>query len=338
MGSCAADKGKTIRLKVTATNAAGSTDAFAPSFAAIPDTTIVSGPASRVATTSASLAFSQTGAAAGTVFECSLDGAAYASCTSPRSLTGLAAGDHTFRVRASYGGLVDPTPATLTWTVDLAAELTVTGPLAGETASNQPTVTRTGEPGSTVTIKVDGVIVATGVVAGDGTFSLPLPAPLADGARTVKGSVVDPVGNSTESTIALTVDATAPGAPAVPSGPAATSGTPDATFTLDGEPGSTFKCQLDGGAWTVCASPLTLHDLADGPHTPAVIAVDHLGNESPRRDYAWTVDTAKPAAPVVMTGPETKTKATNARFTSASSRARRSSAHSTAPRSRRARR
>ena len=54
--------------------------------------------------------------------------------------------------------------------------------------------------------------------------------------------------------------------------------------------------------------------LADGPHTGSVIAIDHLGNESPRRDYTWTVDTAKPAAPPVMTGPEPKTKDTKARF------------------------
>jgi hypothetical protein len=310
----AADQGHTLRLKVTADNPAGSTDAFASAFSAIPDTSIVSGPAARVATTTADIAFSQTGGGAGTVFECSLDGGAYAACVSPRHLTGLAAGPHAFSVRAVYGGLTDPSPATTSWTVDLDAELTVTGPLAGETATNQPTVTGTGEPGSTVTIKVDGVIVATGVVALDGTFAIQLPAKVADGERTIKVSVVDPVGNAKESEVTLTVDATSPDAPAIPSGPATTSGTPEATFTFDGEPGSTLECSLDGGDWKVCSSPLTLTGLGDGPHTLSVIAIDRPGNKSPRRDHTWTVDTAKPAAPAVMTGPERKTKDTNARF------------------------
>ena len=310
----AADAYKTLRLKVTGTNAAGDTDAYSDPFTQIPDTTITSGPATRVATTAATVAFSQTGGPVGTTFECSLDGAPYAACSSPKNLTGLAAGSHTLDVRAAYGGLVDATPATRTWVVDLDATLTVTGPQPGETATNQPTVTGTGEPGSTVTIKVDGVVVATGVVGPDGTFAIPLADKLADGEHTIKVSVVDPVGNLKDAEVKLQVDATAPDAPKVPTGPATTSGSPAATFTFDGEPGSTFKCRLDGGAWTVCTAPLTVTGLADGPHTLSVVAVDKLGNESPRRDYTWTVDTTKPAGPPVMSGPATKTKDAKARF------------------------
>jgi DNA-binding beta-propeller fold protein YncE len=51
-------------------------------------------------------------------FDCSLDGAAFAACTSPRLLSLLANGSHTFRVRAKdTAGNIDPTPATTTWTV-----------------------------------------------------------------------------------------------------------------------------------------------------------------------------------------------------------------------------
>jgi len=47
-----------------------------------------------------------------------MDAAAYASCTSPVTYSGLAIGSHTFRVRAvDTASNVDPTPAGLTWTV-----------------------------------------------------------------------------------------------------------------------------------------------------------------------------------------------------------------------------
>lgn len=51
-------------------------------------------------------------------YQCSLDGAAFAPCSSPRTYRGLALGTHTLRVRAiNFAGDVDPTPATWTWTI-----------------------------------------------------------------------------------------------------------------------------------------------------------------------------------------------------------------------------
>jgi hypothetical protein len=52
-------------------------------------------------------------------FECSLDGAAYAPCSSPQSYSGLADGTHTFQVRSKDGGgNVDATPASYSWAID----------------------------------------------------------------------------------------------------------------------------------------------------------------------------------------------------------------------------
>jgi hypothetical protein len=54
---------------------------------------------------------------AGATFQCSLDGAAFAACSSPVSYDGLS-GNHTFSVRAVDGGNVDPTPAVQRFRVD----------------------------------------------------------------------------------------------------------------------------------------------------------------------------------------------------------------------------
>jgi hypothetical protein len=54
-------------------------------------------------------------------FECSLDNSAFSSCSSPATLTNLAAGKHTIQVRAvDTAGNKDPTPATFGWTVSPA--------------------------------------------------------------------------------------------------------------------------------------------------------------------------------------------------------------------------
>jgi len=81
-----------------------------------PQTTIATGPSATTATGAAGFTFSadETGA----TFECRLDGAAWAACSSPRSYSSLVDGAHSFAVRAiDTSGNVDPTPATWRWTV-----------------------------------------------------------------------------------------------------------------------------------------------------------------------------------------------------------------------------
>ena len=66
--------------------------------------------------TSASFSFSANEPA---TFECKLDAGSYASCTSPKAYSGLAAGTHTFSVRATdMGQNVDASPATHSWTIE----------------------------------------------------------------------------------------------------------------------------------------------------------------------------------------------------------------------------
>jgi Tol biopolymer transport system component len=82
-----------------------------------PQTTITSGPASVTRSASASLSFASS--ETGSTFRCSLDGAAFTACSSPKSYSGLADGRHTFRVLATdAAGNEDATPAVRAWIVD----------------------------------------------------------------------------------------------------------------------------------------------------------------------------------------------------------------------------
>jgi hypothetical protein len=70
-----------------------------------PVTTITSGPAqgAQITASTASFGFSATDASPGSgvaSYQCQLDGASFAACTSPSALAGLAVGPHTFTVRA----------------------------------------------------------------------------------------------------------------------------------------------------------------------------------------------------------------------------------------------
>ena len=63
-----------------------------------PDTTITSGPTGTVPPANVSFGF--TASESGSSFECSLDGAAYSACSSPKAYPTIASGAHSFRVRA----------------------------------------------------------------------------------------------------------------------------------------------------------------------------------------------------------------------------------------------
>src|SRR5829696_6306680 len=81
-----------------------------------PDTVINSGPSGTIKTTDTRFTFSST--EANSKFECSLDGADFSACSSPKQYTGLANGSHTFKVRATdAAGNTDQTPASRTWKV-----------------------------------------------------------------------------------------------------------------------------------------------------------------------------------------------------------------------------
>jgi Bacterial Ig-like domain/Bacterial Ig domain len=105
--------------------------------------------------------------------------------------------------------------------------------------------------------------------------------------------------NQVETTIQVTVvdpvdeDTTAPDT-TITGGPTQTTDDATPTFTFSSsEPGSTFECRVNTGAFAACTSPHTTATLADGAHTFQVRAKDPSGNtdQSPA-SRSFTVATA----------------------------------------------
>ncbi len=90
------------------------TDALVPDTTP-PNTSITSAPAGGVAK-SLTVPIGFASSEAGSTFQCALDAAAFAACTSPASVT-VSSGAHTFRVRAiDAAANTDPTPASVAFT------------------------------------------------------------------------------------------------------------------------------------------------------------------------------------------------------------------------------
>ena len=88
-----------------------------------PDTTLSGRPPLLDKATSFSFVFSSNESASS--FECKVDAGDWAPCTSPKAVTGLSDGSHTFQARAlDAAGIADPMPASATWTVDTTAPQT----------------------------------------------------------------------------------------------------------------------------------------------------------------------------------------------------------------------
>ena len=126
-------------VQVRAIDGAGNADPTPASFTwtidnSEPDTKIDSNPPNPSASGSASFSFSGIDGGNGVAsFECRLDAGGFSACTSPKSYSGLSDGSHTFQVRALDGDAnADPTPASLTWTIDTLRPAVTIGQAAGQ--------------------------------------------------------------------------------------------------------------------------------------------------------------------------------------------------------------
>ena len=247
-----------------------------------PDTMIVTGPAAG-AFTKGAVSFELASPDSPVTFECALDDAAFAACTSPQAYTGLAEGPHTFAARAlDAAGLADPSPATRAWTVDTTAPaVTITSGPPALTNNRTPSFGFTVTGATTIECQVD-----TGAFA---ACSSPFTtAMLADGSHAFVVRGTDAAGNTASQRRTFAVDATPP-VVAIDDAPPALwpvnyfdlkFHTTDATASL--------TCARDGAAFTPCASPLTITTAYNVPSSFAVRATDAAGNVTTTAPVSWT--------------------------------------------------
>ncbi len=267
---------------------------------------IDSGPTGTVASTSATFTFSDT--EAGVTFECKLDTGAFAACTSPANLSGLAQGSHSYEMRAKDAA-GNTASATRAWSVDTAAPPVPTfsaGPTGSVSSTDASFAFSDTEPGVTFECRrdADPFAVCTSPVDFTG---------LAEGAHTFDVRAKDALANtSAAATRSWTVDTTVPPIPTITSGPSATVGATTASFGFTGEAGATFECRRDAGAFATCTSPSVYTGLTNGAHSFEVRAKDAAGNLSSGATRAWAVDSVAPNT-TITAGPKTG-KATTATF------------------------
>jgi hypothetical protein len=290
---------------------------------AVPEPTITSGPASLTSQTSATFTF--TDSQSGVSFFCNLDGAGYTSCVSGVKYTGLADGNHTFKVEALSGSKASAA-ATYKWTVDTTAPApTVTFPSNGGTynaagwAEGCPVAGVCGKAKDTqgVSSVVVSIRQGTGNWWGGSSFNktsetfnaatvespgakttnwgYPIALPPA-GSYTVHVRASDEAGNTTspgsQAEGTFTIDTSAPPAPTIASGPEEETSEKSSTFVFkDSEVGVSFLCAKDETKFSVCTSPKTYENASQGEHTFYVQARDAAGNVSAATPYSWSIFT-----------------------------------------------
>ncbi|HEX8437475.1 Ig-like domain-containing protein, partial [Archangium sp.] len=276
-----------------------------------PVTKIVSGPASTTRQTSATFDFDVATPEPGVKYECKLDTEAdFTECPDPKTYTGLGEGKHTLLVRAVDAlGNADLTPERYEWTVDTLGPVApvVSQSLEGATFdTSTPVLTGTAEPGSTVTVIIDGKEVGTVTADASGNWNYTPTTSLKDGPHEVKARATDPSGNEgpVSDGRTFTVRDTTKPETTITSGPSGSTSESSATFHFSAnEPGVTYECSLDGAAYTPCTSPVTFNDLAPGEHTFQVRSRDTAGNvEASPDSRTWTVTDGKGGGDISFLG------------------------------------
>ncbi len=252
----------------------------------------------------------------------------------------LPQGPHSFTVTATdAAGNVSSPSAAYAVTIDTAAPAAtvviasvtddvapVVGNVAngGSTNDTIPVIAGTGaEANSTVSVFDNGTLLGTTTANGAGAWSFTPSAALSLGAHSFTATSTDAAGNvsSPSAAYAVTIDTAAPAIPTIGSvtddvapvvGVIANGGSTNDTIPVIAGTGAEANAVISvydngtllgtatangAGAWSFTPPAA----LPQGPHSFTVTATDAAGNvSSPSAAYAVTIDTAAPAATVVI--------------------------------------
>jgi hypothetical protein len=176
--------------------------------------------------------------------------------------------------------------------------------------TSSPIITGMAEPGSTVTISLDGTMAGIAIANRMGLWAIIPALALNEGGHQLIATATDVAGNvsSFSGGRSVVVDTVPPSAPVVSTASRSKDNRP--TYSGTAEAGSTVTVLVDGtvvgtivvanatGEW-VFDQPA---EVVDGIHTVRARATDPGGNTGPDSNSStFTVDTTEPAAPVVTT-------------------------------------
>jgi MYXO-CTERM domain-containing protein len=180
------------------------------------------------------------------------------------------------------------------------------------TNNNQPTLSGTAEPFSTVTVRdSSGNTICSGTTSGGGSWSCSPSTPLAEGAYTVTARATDRAGNTgpASTSVTFTVKTIAPSAPVIIS-PVSNSATNNTQPTISGtaEPFSTVAV-TDSSGNVICTAVASSSGvwsctpsspMPEGTYTISAQATDRANNQSPASDpVVFTVTTHLPPSPII---------------------------------------
>lgn len=293
-----------------------------------PVTTLSSSPAALTNQSTAQFAFSARDQTP-SEFQCQLDGGAWSACWSGITYGELDEGAHTFHVLATdAAGNRQATPLIFTWTIDTTPPITsiAAGPPSINLSTAAAFTLSSTKDAASIQCSLDGAqwrtcltpqqceLLGSELTGCSGTTEL---SGLSEGTHTLRVRATDAAGNTdpNPASYTWTVD-TQPPVTSFAQAPSGVSASSSASFSFSAADAtaSTFQCQLDGGPWWSCSSPLSLSALGEGSHTVVVRASDAAGYlEVAPPSASWVVDTDAPVTQI-SEGPSEATAGSQARL------------------------